>query len=69
MNQVLPTFCKVGQLPPDQDETTIGLNPSKDHILLILKRIYKKGSFLQKNMHILTQKVEIFLFCDKIGFI
>ena len=48
MNQVLPTFCKVGQLPPDQDETTIGLNPSKDHILLILKSIYKKRVFPAK---------------------
>ena len=36
MNQDLPTFCKVGELPPDQDETTIGLNPSKEFISLII---------------------------------
>ena len=32
----LPTFYKVGELPPDQDETITGLNPSKEFISLII---------------------------------
>ena len=42
-----------------QDETTIGLNPSKDHTLLIPKSISKKRDFCAKQMHIWPKMGEI----------
>ena len=56
IDNVTPTMCACRVWTfSGQDEITIGLNPSKDHILAIPKSIYKKGYFMLKYAYLATK--------------